>query len=129
MRVGSKTGSIYADTKGYPCITVYNVPHKIHILVWQEAYCIKPSGHDIHHIDFDKANYALDNLQLLTQSDHKRVHAGWVMTDGKWTHKPCNGCETIQPLGNFYGRKGYTPTALCKPCHNEAIKQRLLRAA
>lgn len=29
----------------------------------------------VHHIDFDKSNNSLDNLIVLTKSDHLRLHA------------------------------------------------------
>lgn len=33
-----------------------------------------PDNHDIHHIDHNKANNAVENLQCLTPAEHKRVH-------------------------------------------------------
>jgi len=110
---------VYNDAKGYKCIWIDGKNVKIHVYVWERENGEKPKGYDIHHIDKDKGNYSLDNLQLLTHSDHQKIHAGWIMTDSEWTHKPCTGCLKVLPLSSFYPRKGYTPSAKCKQCHCE----------
>lgn len=115
---------IWYDSKGYPCIWIAGKDVRLHVYVWEEANGNKPEGFDVHHIDFDKSNYSLDNLELLSHSDHMRVHAGWIKTNGEWTHKPCNRCKKILPLSDFYPRKGFTPSALCKVCHNKTITEK-----
>ena len=108
---------IWADSKGYPCIFVDSKEIRIHVYVWERINGKKPPRHDIHHNDFNKKNYSYDNLQLLSCSDHQKVHAGWVKIDGEWAMKPCTKCRDVLPLSEFYERKGYTPTACCKKCH------------
>lgn len=34
-----------------------------------------PDGYDVHHIDYDKLNNDPHNLQVLTHSDHAKLHA------------------------------------------------------
>ena len=34
-----------------------------------------PKGYEIHHIDFNKDNNDISNLQLLSRADHRKVHA------------------------------------------------------
>ena len=46
-----------------------------HVLVWEKAHGPKPPGCDIHHIDGDGKNNALENLECLTKSEHRRLHA------------------------------------------------------
>jgi hypothetical protein len=48
-----------------------------HILVYLEANNLDklPKGYALHHIDKDKANNNLENLQLLTNSEHVKLHA------------------------------------------------------
>jgi hypothetical protein len=108
---------IWYETKGYPAIWIDGKAIKLHIYIWEKHNGEKPKGHDIHHKDFDKGNYNLANLELLTKSDHAKLHAGWIRQENKWTHKPCTGCGEIFPLSDFYIRKGYTPSAKCKRCH------------
>ena len=117
--------SIWIDTKGYPCIWINSKNVRLHVFVWEELNGEKPKGLQLHHIDGDKKNYCLENLTLVTQSDHFRIHAGWIKEGEKWNKKPCNGCNKILLLDNFYPRKGLTPSALCKSCHNkQVIKKR-----
>jgi hypothetical protein len=119
---------IYLDHKGYSCVYINHKEYKVHVLVWQSVFGIKPKGYEIHHKDQDKSNYDIDNLELLSSSDHRRIHAGWVRISGEWTHKPCNKCGQLLPLSDFYyvnTRK--IETALCKVCHNETISERNAR--
>ena len=109
--------TIWHDKKGYACVWVEGKTKKCHVLMWEYYNGKKPEGHDIHHINEDKSDFSIDNLQLLRTEDHHKLHAGWKRTNGVWTHKPCNMCEKILSLDNFYPRKGYNPTALCKSCH------------
>lgn len=48
-----------------------------HQLVWAEAYdyALIPKGHVIHHIDGNKLNNTIDNLQLMSRTEHMRHHA------------------------------------------------------
>ena len=73
--------------KGYPAIWLHGKIHKVHVLVWEEAYGERPQGYEMHHKDFDKLNFALDNLELLTCRDHKRIHAGWVFMQSYWINR------------------------------------------
>jgi len=107
---------VWYDHKGYPLIYIGGKDIKIHVFVWERENGSKPKGYDIHHKDYNKANYNIDNLELLSKSDHLKIHAGWIRVNGNWVSKPCTRCGIMQPLNNFYARKGYTPSALCKSC-------------
>lgn len=47
---------------------------KHHRWVWEQANGRIPKGYQIHHKDLNSMNDALDNLQLLTNSEHKTLH-------------------------------------------------------
>lgn len=55
------------------CVGRKKVPE--HVLVWERAHGPKPQGCDIHHIDGNGKNNALENLECLTKSEHRRLHA------------------------------------------------------
>jgi hypothetical protein len=117
--------NIWISKKGYPCIWVDGKEIKLHVYIWEKTNGNKPGRHDIHHKDGDKLNYDLENLELVTYSEHKRIHAGWIKKNGEWIKKPCSGCNRILPLEDFYyvnTRK--IESALCKVCHNEVITER-----
>lgn len=46
-----------------------------HRLVWETERGPIPDGMEIHHVDFDPGNNAVDNLACLTSGDHSRLHA------------------------------------------------------
>lgn len=117
---------IWYDKKGYATIWINGKNIKLHIYIWEKANGEKPKGMQIHHKDFNKRNYNLDNLELVSQSDHFRIHAGWVRENGEWIEKPCNGCKKTLLLDKFYKRKGHTPTALCKVCHCKSTNKKSL---
>ena len=108
---------IWYDKKGYPNIWINGKSIKLHIYIWEKINGEKPKGYDIHHIDFDKKNYKIENLSLETKSDHLKIHAGWIRdSNKKWIKKPCKDCKKLLPLDSFYQRKGLTPSNRCIKC-------------
>jgi hypothetical protein len=59
-----------------------------HRLVLYEAGVEIPPGHQVHHVNGDKTDNRLENLEVLTESDHHRHHvreAGFVVNQfGTW---------------------------------------------
>lgn len=47
---------------------------RLHIYVWEYYNGKIPKGHHIHHKDFDKNNNELENLELLSASEHQKLH-------------------------------------------------------
>ena len=86
-----------------------------HNVVWERSTGQRiPLGHEIHHRDENPLNNSIDNLQLLSRLDHKRVHSGCELrADGWW--KPCRRCEQVHPIGAFRASRGW-PDSYCKPC-------------
>jgi len=108
------------DIDGYAYVSINKKNFFCHVLVWEAENGPKPKGYDVHHIDEDKANFKLDNLELLSRRDHKRTHFGWVKTEGVWTHKPCRMCKEVLPLDNFYKIARGTEYYFCKKCSIKA---------
>ena len=108
----------------------------LHRYVWEKANGKIPLKMVIHHVDGDRFNNRLENLELMTYFNHKRIHAGWLRDEGGWTHKPCPNCG-LKPLSEFY-KQGGGYQSKCKPCnlvhnakyaekHKEQIKKSKLR--
>lgn len=114
---------IWYDYKGYPSIWINGKSFKLHVFIWERENGPKPAGHDLHHIDFNKSHYNPSNLELVTHSNHQKIHAGWIRENGIWTKKPCTACGLVLPLCDFYPRKGFCPTPKCKKCHCKQTEQ------
>lgn len=52
-----------------------NMNRKLHRDVWSFHNGTIPPKHDVHHIDFNKNNNQIENLQLMTSSEHRSLHA------------------------------------------------------
>ena len=87
-----------------------------HVLVWERHHGPVPPGRELHHINEDKLDNRIENLQLVTRLEHKRIHSGCILRDGVWW-KRCRLCRTYKPVSDYYqypGRNGVM--GLCKPC-------------
>ena len=115
---------VWYDRKGYPTIWINNKSIKLHIYIWEKVNGEKPKGFQLHHKDFNKRNYLIDNLELVNQSDHFKIHAGWIRENGEWILKPCKDCKKLLSLDKFYQRKGLTPSNYCIKCSSLLFKLR-----
>lgn len=88
-----------------------------HHIVWEKHFGPIPDGMQIHHIDHNKINNDISNLQLVTPLEHKRIHSGCRLIDGEW-EKPCNDCGEYKKCNseNWYFSRGWINGKLCKKC-------------
>ena len=118
---------VWLTKKGYPTIWLNGKSKMVHILEWEKHNGPKPKGYQVHHKDENKANWNIDNLQIETQSDHLRIHAGWIRNEfNLWILKPCKDCKKLLFLEEFYQRKGMTPSQRCIDCSGPYFKKKSL---
>lgn len=56
---------------------------RLHIAVWEYHNGPVPENSHIHHIDCDKDNNEINNLQCLTVHEHLSIHASMISEDRK----------------------------------------------
>ena len=64
----------------------------LHNYIYERSYGKIPDGYEIHHIDCNKLNNDLTNLQLLTPSEHTKIHA--ILRNGSGMNKRVKCVET-----------------------------------
>jgi hypothetical protein len=92
-----------------------------HVWVWEQANGPVPDGFQLHHRDGDKANNDLANLELVTPTDHKRIHSPHYQRNnaGEWERR-CGVCGEWKPPNaeHYYVRRdGWPLYGRCRPCH------------
>ena len=70
----------------------------LHREIWKKFKGSIPKNYHIHHIDKNKDNNDISNLQCLTASEHLRLHAKGAEAK-EWARKLC---ERIRPLTKIW---------------------------
>lgn len=104
---------------GYRILTVDGKKIPEHRFV-MEQHLGRPlkSTEVVHHIDHNRLNNAIENLQLIkSNSEHRKIHFERYRND---THKQCNHCLEIKPRQQFYKINKLRTTdphhSTCKKC-------------
>ena len=68
-----RTGTICKN--GYRMITINNRRVYEHRLVWEQHNGEIPKGYQIHHINGDKLDNRIENLEMISNSEHQKQHS------------------------------------------------------
>lgn len=68
----------------------------MHRYVWEYHNGKIPSGYEVHHIDFDRSNNDISNLQLLSRKEHRKLHAD-LLTEQQREWRRQNLTKTARP--------------------------------
>lgn len=64
---------VYMDND-YPAIYINGKNYHLHRYVWEQANGPIPKNMVVHHKDFNRGNWSLDNLEMLTRAEHMKLH-------------------------------------------------------
>lgn len=64
---------VYMNGK-YPAICIDGKNQYLHRYVWEQANGPIPKNMVVHHKDFNRGNWELNNLELLTRAEHITLH-------------------------------------------------------
>lgn len=98
----------------------------MHRVVWRMHHGQIPDEWDIHHIDGDRANNSIENLECLPKSQHGAVHNESHPTP----EKHCVNCgkqlkRKRYPSGRLEPPSGLVKRKFCDPkCHGDWSKGR-----
>ena len=107
---------VYAPTHPFQDKDRFVPEHRL-VLEKKLGRIIDPKTYEVHHKDRNVRNNKLPNLELLTHSEHRRIHHGWKRTGNSW-FKPCKQCGKNKLVDKkfFYFRKNGQSTNPCKSC-------------
>lgn len=77
-KIWSKKKNKYFDNVGNKGYIVVNILHEkqycVHRIIWECVNGEIPNGYDVHHIDENKQNNSIYNLELVEHGKHKTLH-------------------------------------------------------
>lgn len=130
----------YKQKYGYWTISEWDKEKKIyrtilaHRWVWENIYGTIPDGMEIHHKDKDKSNNEIENLEIVSRSEHQAIHAqeesqkiqlakvrpiAWLKSD--------EGRKTVSDKGKEIWAKRESKKIVCENCGKEAYFRRWAR--
>lgn len=118
-------GKIYSETNTHYFRLKNANRQYMHTDVWTNTYGKKPKGYEIHHIDHNRGNNDINNLQLLKTITHKSksretkskyskktYYGGWVFLE----EIKCANCNSIINQNNPRYHLAKTTGVCSKKC-------------
>lgn len=123
-KIISKGDYNYALVRNHPNSTENN--YVLHHRIIMENYLgrLLKKNEVVHHKDGNKKNNKLENLQLLSDEEHKRKHQ---LEQGRLFVKlKCPWCGKIfeKPHNNTHLSKGGTKTSCSKSCNGKFVRKK-----
>lgn len=74
VMINDRLSKIHVNHEGYLSVKVNKKRYRVHRLVYEYFIGNIPKGYHIHHIDGNKQNNCIDNLECISPSDHNKKH-------------------------------------------------------
>jgi len=101
--------------KGYRRIYHNGRQQMEHRVVWENHNGAIPDGYQVHHIDGNKLNNDISNLELVNPKEHKDKHSGVEWINGE-RYKTCKRCGEQKHQDEYYFTKEGWILSECKSC-------------
>ena len=93
---------------------------------WEKENGKLPKGYETHHINFDKTDDRIENLQCLLRREHRLLH-GKEREDHKVIngieYRRCQRCKEYKALNYFRKRINSTYQGYCKQCQRDYLRE------
>lgn len=90
---------------------------RMHRFVWLCEKGEIPKGYDVHHIDHDRSNNVISNLELLTKSQHRKTHFEEMSEEDKQVRRDIMN-KKARPAANEWHKSDEG-----KKWHSEMVKK------
>lgn len=77
---------------------------RLHRYIWEIHNGTIPKGYSIHHIDEDKINNDISNLELMKSGRHSRLHHIELITDEQKERRRKNLADSARPVASKWHR-------------------------
>ena len=118
----------YEDSKGYHKVTLYDdngrvTKGKLHRFIWQAVNGPIPEGMEVNHIDENKSNNSIFNLNLMTHKENMNFGTRTERV-AKALSKPVGAFKDSKLVMTFpstaeAGRNGFDHSTVAKCCRGE----------
>lgn len=127
VMINDRLSKIWVDRDGYLTVKLNKKRHMVHRLVFEYFGNDFNSDYHIHHIDGNKQNNCIDNLECISPSEHNKRHhktntfnrynRGYILTD-----------DERKAIASKYEPYKYTMPMLAKEYNiSETIVQRIIK--
>ena len=114
------SGFGHTTAKGYHRAFIGGRQRLVHNAVWEQHRGAIPDGYQVHHVNGDKQDNKIDNLALVTPTEHKRIHSPHFRRNKDEWERRCSICGKWKQASadHFYlSRDGWVLYGRCRPCH------------
>lgn len=96
----------------------------LHRVVWESAHGPIPAGHDIHHVNGDRLDNRIENLECIPHGAHRAHHRETEPHPTAGLRRACDKPHVCAGCGAGFMRRTHKPGSFCKPCLTRAAEER-----
>ena len=103
VNVINETTQEFNGKRYYLCGRYFQRGRHLHVVVWEHHNGKRPAGYHVHHVDENKSNNQIENLELRTQHDHFSYHVKKQWADGTRSFTPEKIADFVKKSSEWHG--------------------------